>query len=248
MRKALTVVLVGMVILLAGCTLSLFDLVVPSLHPFYTAKDLIFDPALVGSWEQQQKEGKAPSAKPSQVWVFKRSESTEEGEANAYDLTVNVVDYAASFSAHLAKAGDAVFLDLLPADFKTPQFKPGANESGSPAEEAGDDVMILYFLHWVPAHSVWRVRLNGDELRLDALGDDWVAEQVREKKLGIRCEDVSGERGESGGRVLTASPEELREFLLKHAHDDKAFVSRWTYKRQKPAPPEPKKEEPAPAK
>jgi hypothetical protein len=233
-----------MLLLLTGC----FSFVL-SLHPFYAAKDLVFEPALVGSWEEQQDKGEPPSAQPPQVWTFKRSESTEEGNANAYDLTVSVKDHAVSFSAHLAKVGDTLFLDLLPGEPRVPEFMPQLSESQSPEEDAGDEVMILYLLHFVgAAHSVWRVRLEGDRLQLSALNDDWVAEQAQKKTLRLRHEDVSGEGCCSGTPVLTASPKELRKFLLKHAHDDKAFVSRWTYKRQKPAPPEPEKEEPAPAK
>jgi hypothetical protein len=101
-------------------------------------------------------------------------------------------------------------------------------------------VEILFMLHYVPTHSVWRVRLNRDELVLTPLGDDWVAEQAQEKTLGLRYETVSDTT------VLTASPEELREFLLRHAHDDKAFPTPWTYRRQKPTTPEPKKEAPRP--
>jgi len=235
MRTALTVVLLGMVVSLTGCIVP----IIPSLHPFYTAKDLVFDPALVGSWEQQQAEGEAPRAEPPQAWTFKQSES----EAKAYDLTVSVKDHSASFSAHLAKFGDALFLDLLPNELQIPEFKPEAEESESPEEEAGAGVTALYIFHYVPAHSVWRVRLDGNELRLNDLDGGWVAEQVRERTLGLRCEDVSGTP------VLTASPEELRKFLLKHRRDDKAFPVFWCVcKRQEPAPPEPKREGHSPAK
>lgn len=241
MRTALAVVLLGMVIFLTGC-------ISPSLHPFYTAKDLVFEPALVGSWEEQPDKDEAPSAKPPEVWAFKRSEGTEESHANAYDLTVSVKDHVASYNAHLAKVGDTLFLDLFPEEIRIPEIKPESSESQSPEEEAGDEVTALYMAHYIPTHSAWRLRLDGDMLWLSPLNSDWVAEQAQKKTLRLRHEDVSGDCGGSGTPLLTASPKELRKFLLKHAHDDKAFSSCSTYKRQKPAPPEPEKEEPAPAK
>lgn len=37
-------------LLIAFAALILAECFVPSLHPFYTDKDLVFDPALVGTW------------------------------------------------------------------------------------------------------------------------------------------------------------------------------------------------------
>jgi hypothetical protein len=233
MRIALTIVLLGMAVFLTGC------LVVPSLHPFYTDKDVVFEPALVGSWQEYQVESGAPPPAIPQVWAFSKNEGTDRAP-NGYDLSVSVKDYTASYQAYLVKVGDSLFLDLLPNGLQTPEIRTGsdAKSQQSPEEEAGSNVQMLSLLHYVPSHSIWRARLNGNELEIATLDEDWVTQQVQEKTLGLRYETVQDTT------VLTASPEELREFLLKHAHDDKAFPDPWTYRRQKPTPPEPQKEAP----
>ncbi len=60
MRIALAVVLLGMLVALTGCDILGLDFVVPSLHPFYTNEDVVFDPALLGSWERPRDEAREP--------------------------------------------------------------------------------------------------------------------------------------------------------------------------------------------
>jgi hypothetical protein len=224
MRTALKVIPLGALVFLTGC-------IVPSLHPFYTDKDLVFERALVGSWLEYQVEGDpSPPAIP-QVWTFSKAESTNaEGAADGYDVKVRVKDYMASYQARLMKANDTLFLDLLPDELQTPEFRPKADDGRqqSAEEGAGGEVTGLFMLHYVPTHSVWRMRLDHDELMLTPLGDDWATAQAGEKTLGLRYETVSDTT------VLTASSEELRGFLLRHAHDDKAFPTPWVYRRQQP--------------
>ncbi len=223
MRIASAVVLLGMAALLTGC------LVVPSLHPFYTDKDTVFEPALVGSWQEYQMGGNATPPAIPQVWAFSKSEDADRAP-NGYNLIVGTKGYTATYQAYLVKVGDSLFLDLFPGELQTPEVNVKSDDESqqSPEDEAGSNVQMLSLVHYVPSHSIWRVRLNGDELELALLGEDWVTQQVQEKTLGLRCETAQDVT------VLTASTEELREFLLKHADDDKAFPTPWVYRRQKP--------------
>ena len=84
--------------LLAGC-------VVTSVYPFYTAKDVGFDPALVGAWE---KTGSTNAA--NEHWRF------EKAEGHAYKLTVQDKDKQTEFDAHLFKLKGRRFLDLYPRE------------------------------------------------------------------------------------------------------------------------------------
>jgi hypothetical protein len=63
MRAIKLMVALGLVAFMAGC--------VPSLHPLFTEEDLVYDPALVGTWAEKEGED---------IWTFRKS-----GE-NAYDL------------------------------------------------------------------------------------------------------------------------------------------------------------------
>ena len=91
MRTVMVVTLFGMILLLGGC--------MPSLHPFYMEKDLVFDPALVGTWEEN--EGDA-------IWIF--SQSGEKG----YDMTCECDEKPEAYNAHLFKLGVFLFLDMYP--------------------------------------------------------------------------------------------------------------------------------------
>ena len=84
------------VLILAGC--------IPSLHEIYTEDDVVFDPALVGTWNQADGQGR---------WEFSRS-----GE-KAYRLVHSDKDgRKGAFVVHLVKIGDLRFLDLYPEDPK----------------------------------------------------------------------------------------------------------------------------------
>ena len=85
--------MLGLVLLLSGC--------VPSLHPLYTDKDLVFKPWLVGIWGG--KEGQ-----DQDLWIFEKSAE------NAYTLTILEKGVAAKFDAHLLLLEETLFLDIFP--------------------------------------------------------------------------------------------------------------------------------------
>ena len=93
MRSIKILILLGLVIYLTGC--------VPSLHPLFTDKDLVFDPALVGTWVDE--DGK-------NIWEFQKSRE------NAYELVYTENEEPAKFQAHLVKLGDFLFLDIFPEE------------------------------------------------------------------------------------------------------------------------------------
>lgn len=83
-------------ILLAGC--------VPSLHPLYTPKDVVYDPKLVGVWADQ-------NSPDSGKWEFRPA------EPNSYTMIYTDKDKkTGSFNAHLAKINGVLFLDVFPND------------------------------------------------------------------------------------------------------------------------------------
>jgi hypothetical protein len=93
MHRIKTLIAFGIAIFLANC--------VPSLHPLFTEKDLIFDPDLIGTWVDE--DGK-------NTWTFQKS-----GE-NSYELVYTENEEPAKFQAHLLKLGDFLFLDVSPEE------------------------------------------------------------------------------------------------------------------------------------
>ena len=90
--------------MVAGSAL-LFAACIPSVYPFYTEKDLVFDSRLLGEWHEKGKTNDA------QIWNF------DKAETNTYKLKVTEKpSKTGEFSAHLFKLQDAYFLDLIPTD------------------------------------------------------------------------------------------------------------------------------------
>src|SRR5688572_16246676 len=82
---------------------------VPSLNPIFTEKDVIFDPALVGTWGTDD---------PKEKWVFSKS-----GD-NAYKLRQTDSEGAkAEFDARLVRLGDYKFLDLIVTNMDEKDFR-----------------------------------------------------------------------------------------------------------------------------
>ncbi len=83
--------------LMGGC--------VPSLNPIYTAKELVFDPNVVGSWAQ-------PGSRNQ--WEFTKHDE------NSYRLIYTEKDgKQGRFIAHLAEIDGTRFLDLFPEQMDT---------------------------------------------------------------------------------------------------------------------------------
>jgi hypothetical protein len=85
--------------MLAGC--------VPSLHPFYVDKDVIFDPALLGVWAETESK---------ETWAF-----TKKGDKEYQLINTDKEGKKSEFIVHLLKIDGEMFLDLLavkPADLQ----------------------------------------------------------------------------------------------------------------------------------
>ena len=106
MKKVLLSVLSLALVMLAGC-------VVNSIYPFYTTKDLTFDPALLGTWGDV----KNTNAEDKEVWVF------EKITDQTYKMTIRGDSETNAFDTHLFTLGKERFLDSLPrqrAAYHTP--------------------------------------------------------------------------------------------------------------------------------
>lgn len=133
---------------LAATTL-LVSACIPSLNPFYTAKDVVFDTHLVGIWQTK-------NAGEDQRWKF------EQGKDNSYQLKITEKDgKEGKFTAHLFKLKQELFLDLIPSD------------CGFSKDQA-DLVGCAMF----PGHLLVRVAQLGLELKLAMTDFDWLSKYL----------------------------------------------------------------------
>ena len=127
----------------------------------------------------------------SSVWTFVQS------EPKAYELVYTEKGSPGRFSAHLVKLGKLMFLDLFPRE---PVLQNG-----------------FYKFHLVPVHTILRVWIDEDGLRMAMLNHDWFKDQVDKKKVNLAQERRENEI------ILTASTADLQKFVVKYADDPKAF-------------------------
>ena len=134
-------------------------------------------------------------------WLIRRS------EGNFYQLTVKPAKGApATFEGRLVELGTARFLDLYP---------------GEP-----DIQNDLYKMHLVPAHSISRIRLERDTLRVAMLDDSWLRDLIRDQKVQIAHQILKDNM-----LVLTAATAELQALVSRYADDPKAFADPSEFRR-----------------
>jgi hypothetical protein len=76
---------------------------IPSVHPLYTAQDILFEPGLVGEWTPENSE---------ETWTF----SAREGETSYTLVYVDGNGKEGRFETHLFRVGEHLYLDLYPEE------------------------------------------------------------------------------------------------------------------------------------
>ncbi len=102
MKKQISVLAVAAAIFLTGC-------VVTSLHPYYTSKEVIFEPGLVGSWTNTQQS--------DEHWTFQK-------EKNSYHLTCVSGGKTNLIQVYLFKLSGQMFLDFATLDLDCDVMPP----------------------------------------------------------------------------------------------------------------------------
>jgi hypothetical protein len=142
MKKRNALVIAAVALLLPAC--------IPSINPFYTGKDVVFEGKLLGEWQEKEK-----SDEP-QIWNF------EEGKDKAYKLTVTEKEgKQGEFEAHLFKLKQDYFLDIM-------------------VTEIGTNVADLAKVSLIPGHLLLRVSQIDPEFKLAMIDVDWLDKYLKE--------------------------------------------------------------------
>jgi hypothetical protein len=176
---------------------------VVSLLPLFDDGYLISEPGLLGTWKV---------ADNADTWTFEKADGMEylltQRQAE-YDLekpvgtetpTKKVPGDTIRLKVRLGRLGAGLFLDLIPADKDNPVVR---ND--------------LYNAHMIPGHTLARVWLDKDSLRIVFLDEDWLTEAVKDGRIGLAHVEAKG------FLVLTAPTSELQTFILKYGGDKRAF-------------------------
>ena len=141
-RKRTGIALLATALLLAAC--------IPSLNPFYTTKDLVFDARLLGEWQEKDK------PQEPEIWKF------EKADDKGYKLQViEKGGKQGQFNAHLFKLKEHYFLDLIPTNC-----------------EYATNQADLVAASMVPGHLLAHVPQIGPELTIAFSDFDWLQKQL----------------------------------------------------------------------
>ena len=182
-----------MAFLLNGC-------IVKSIHQFYHEENVIFEEALLGSWDDD--DNTRWVIKP---FTFSKGFMKEDSIDNSYlvelyEDSLNPV----KFNAHLFQVDGKKYLDFLP-------LRDDQNEG-------------FLDLHLVSAHSL--AMIDYDEkgiLAISWFDEEWLGKLFEENRVKIAHEVVNSSAIDIGTEyILTASTEELQKFILKYGNPEDA--------------------------
>lgn len=148
MKTQTLIAIAGVAVLLTAC--------IPSVNPFYTEKDVVFDPRLIGSW------GDPDDADES--WRF------EVATNKTYRLIVSEEKgKRGEFAAHLFKLRGHTFLDVTPTEL-----------------ELREDQVDLVGAALIPGHLILRVRSIEPDLKLDWVDWDWLKKHLEANPKALK--------------------------------------------------------------
>ena len=175
---------------------------IPSVHPLYTAKDLVSKSQLPGLWEEKDT--------PKNKWHI-----SEEGKGK-YELFYDEDGKRATFNLHLIQLGDQYYFDFFPDPDEL-------SNSKNLIDKSKEDVLFpetsnfLYQSTMMPMHLFAKVEMDQSTLKVHLFDQDWLKKMILDRRIKIRHEKMEDHI------LLTASTAELQQFVLKYQATEKAF-------------------------
>ncbi len=171
-----------------------------SFYPFYTEKDLFENDFLTGIWIDED----------SLVWNFThpviKTNNLETTNKKTYNLNLTDYDFKnTSYNVNLFKLDNTIFLDFY--------IEKIENQTSAPSKS---DV-TWWSLHLLPVHTIAKLNIEDDTLKISWFDIAWLEDQLKEKKIKIRHE----KNGEN--ILLTAKTKDLQKMISKYAASEEAF-------------------------
>jgi hypothetical protein len=186
-KPRIVFVLLAVAMLLAGCVVS-------SVYPFYTEKDLVFDPALLGRWDSINPQNNQEDTNEFIQFQMLGKSSYFMG----MKMSDNETDW---FEAHLFVLKGQLFMD---------DHLPVTNQ--------------CFGQGFIAEHYLCKVTNLTNSLQLGWLRLDWLDDLLQKDSHAIRHMEVYDSPDDTNGRtVLTADTKELQKFILKYSADTNAF-------------------------
>ena len=192
MKKRFLIATAIIGLLMSGC-------LVKSLHPFYTESDIVFRKDILGTYTDQDK-GTWSIESKEEKGMFGKGKSDKPTKFYLLKL-IDEKNKTVTLKGCLFKLDNDYYVDFYP-------------ESGNNDDSQTD----LYNFHVLGVHTVAKVLIAKNELRIKWYSEEWLGNLFKENKIRLAHENT-----ESDNIVLTASTQELQKFMRKFANDPKAF-------------------------
>lgn len=193
--KTRSILLIGLIAaLLSSCLIK-------SLHPFFKESDVIYKKEFLGTWTDQD------SAK----WVISKYEFSKgfmKGDSTDNSYLIEFyedISAPSKFNAHLFKIDNILYVDFFPV--------------------IKDQMEDFFSFHLVPTHSLARIEFkDNDQVFINWFSEQWIHKLFEENRVKISHETISMDGSENAaGYVLTASTNELQQFIRKYGNEIKTI-------------------------
>ena len=220
MNKKLSLVAsLGIMALLSSC--------LTSLHNLATYKNVVSDNRITGNWRHDDMTMKIETI-PTSSFFKKLTSARVNGEEkkSVYDSKEDSLLYSISYiidftknnyryymACCLTRIGDDLYADMQPLSAES------VNKSTT------SDIDDLFSGgSYTSTHSIAKLIFRSGELELRVLNDDFIKEQLSNGNAAVRYEkdDLFATT------LITASSDELRQFLSKYGNDERLYSSKNT--------------------
>jgi hypothetical protein len=175
-----------------------------TLHPLFTEKDLVFDPRLLGKWREGNNK-EHTTIERGTVASFSQLPEKLRGLADrAYVLTQKDDNEEKKYYGFLTRLGKELYLDFYPFENKA---------------QLGYDQ--FYKQHLVKMHRFYSIRFyNEDSFAIREFDGDFLKELIDKNQIRLKHE-----KRFNGDYVITASTQELQQYVQKYSDVDDAYSS-----------------------
>lgn len=215
MKKYILYSLLFMVLTVAisGCFLQ-------SVHPLVTPQDSKLVYQLEGVWEEDENSRWYFINDPNNFRIYMGSDDKPYTEDDP--MSQGEAYYIFHVTSHNGKTDTTGFV-------------------GSTIELNGNHYLDMYFLndksfeefnmsdyHLFPVHTFSKVSVSGGTLSIEFFESKWISEQLINNRVRLKHERISSG---SSTVLITASTEELQQFVLKYGNVEKAYEDPLVLKR-----------------
>lgn len=156
MRNIFSGFALGILFLSASC--------IPTLHPIYTAADLVFEPDLVGEWVNEEE-------------VDSETLSITRSGDKSYAFVMNDEGEKSRFRVHLIQIRNNYFVDFFP--------EPEGSDDLCKTE-----LFDRYGPHFIAAHTFYKVEFLDDQLKLSGLDSTWLQKELEREPSLLTVENL----------------------------------------------------------